>query len=109
MNVNVTTVSQAASLVNEGIDPATADMAYIKNPRDGHYLLVATTPMSRSDLPCWSMGALWTVCQERGIGLGFITDVDSVEVAISAMVEAICNDVEEKTQNSLNFIKRNIK
>ena len=109
MNVNVTTVEQAESLVNEGIDQSTADMAYIKNPRDGHYLLTATTPMSRSDLPCWSMGALWTVCLKREIGLEFITDVDSVEEVISAMVKAICNDVEEKTQNSLNFIKRNIK
>jgi hypothetical protein len=36
MNMNVTTVEQAESLVNEGIDPSTADMAYIKNPRDGH-------------------------------------------------------------------------
>lgn len=109
MNVNVTTVEQAESLVNAGIDPATADMAYIKNPRDGHYLLVATPPMSKNDLPCWSMGSLWTVCLKREIGLEFITDEDSVEEVISAMVKAICNDVEEKTQNSLNFIKRNIK
>ena len=105
----VTSIEQVQQLTSAGINPATADMAYIKNPRDGHYLLVASTPMSRSDLPCWTMGALWNVCLERGISLGFITDVDSVEVAISAMVKAICNDVEEKTQNSLNFIKRNIK
>jgi hypothetical protein len=109
MNMNVTTVEQAESLVNEGIDPSTADMAYIKNPRDGHYLLTATTPMSKSDLPCWSMGALWNVCLKREIGLEFITDVDSVEEVISVMVKAICNDVEEKTQNSLNFFKTNIK
>lgn len=105
----VTSIEQVQQLISAGIDPATADMAYIKNPRDGHYLLVATPPMSRSDLPCWSMGALWNVCLEREIGLGFITDVDSVEEVISAIVKAICNDVEEKTQNSLNFFKTNIK
>jgi len=109
MNVNVTTISQAASLVNAGIDPATADMAYIKNPRDGHYLLTATTPMSKSDLPCWSMGALWTVCRQREINLAFMTDEDSTEEVIAILVKAICNDVEENAQNSLNFIKRNIK
>ena len=109
MNVNVTTVEQVESLMSAGIDQSTADMAYIKNPRDGHYLLTATTPMSRSDLPCWSMGALWTVCQEREIGLEFLTDEDDVEMVISTMVKAIFDDVEEKTQNSLNFIKRNIK
>jgi len=109
MNVNVTTVEQAQSLVNEGIDLSTADMSYIKNPRDGHYLLTATKPMSKSDLPCWSMGALWEICRKRKIGLGFLTDEDDTDTVISIMVKTIFDDVEEKTQNSLNFIKRNIK
>ena len=107
--MNATTVKQSLVLMDAGIDPATADMAYIKNPRDGHYLLTATTPMSKSDLPCWSMGALWTVCQKREINLAFMTDEDSAEEVIAILVKAICNDVEEKTQNSLNFIRKNIK
>ena len=107
--MNVTTVNQSQVLMDAGIDPATADMAYIKNPRDGHYLLTATTPMSKSDLPCWSMGALWEICRKREIGLEFITDEDDAEMVISIMVKAIFDDVEEKTQNSLNFIKHNIK
>ena len=107
--MNVTTVNQSQVLMDVGIDPATADMAYIKNPRDGHYLLTATTPMSKSDLPCWSMGALWEICRKREIGLEFITDEDDAEMVISIMVKAIFDDVEEKTQNSLNFIRKNIK
>ena len=107
--MNTTTINQSLVLMDAGIDPATADMAYIKNPRDGHYLLTATTPMSKSDLPCWSMGALWEVCRQREISLAFMTDEDSAEEVIAILVKAICNDVEEKTQNSLNFIRKNIK
>ena len=107
--MNVTTVNQSQVLMDAGIDPATADMAYIKNPRDGHYLLTATTPMSKSDLPCWSMGALWEICRKREIGLEFITDEDDTTTVISTMVKTIFDDVEEKTQNSLNFIRKNIK
>lgn len=107
--MNTTTVKQSEDLINIGIDRSTADMTYIKNPRDGHYLLTATTPMSRSDLPCWSMGALWEICRQREIGLEFLTDEDDTETVISTMVNEICEDVEEKTKNSLNFIKSNIK
>lgn len=107
--MNTTTVNQSLVLMDAGIDPSTADMAYIKNPRDGHYLLTATTPMSKSDLPCWSMGALWEVCRQREIGLEFLTDEDDTETVISTMVKTIFDDVEEKTQNSLNFIRKNIK
>jgi hypothetical protein len=38
-----------------------------------------------------------------------MTDEDSAEEVIAILVKAICNDVEEKTQNSLNFIRKNIK
>ena len=107
--MNTTTVNQSLVLMDAGIDPATADMAYIKNPRDGHYLLTATKPMSKSDLPCWSMGALWEICRQREIGLEFLTDEDDTETVISTMVKTIFDDVEEKTQNSLNFIRKNIK
>lgn len=107
--MNVTTVNQSLVLMNAGIDLSTADMAYIKNPRDGHYLLTATTPMSKSDLPCWSMGALWEICRQREIGLEFLTDEDDAETVISTMVKMIFDDVEEMTKNSLNFIKSNIK
>jgi hypothetical protein len=98
--MNTTTVKQSLVLMDAGIDPATADMAYIKNPRDGHYLLTATKPMSKSDLPCWSMGALWEICRQRAIGLEFLTDEDDTETVISTMVKTIFDDVEEKTQNS---------
>ena len=107
--MNATTVKQSLVLMDAGIDPSTADMAYIKNPRDGHYLLTATKPMSKSDLPCWSMGALWEICRQREIGLEFLTDEDDTDTVISTMVKTIFDDVEEKTQNSLNFIRKNIK
>ena len=107
--MNTTTVKQSLVLMGAGIDPATADMAYIKNPRDGHYLLTATKPMSKSDLPCWSMGALWEICRQREIGLEFLTDEDDTTTVISTMVKTIFDDVEEKTKNSLNFIRKNIK
>jgi len=107
--MNVTTVKQSLVLMGAGIDLSTADMTYIKNPRDGHYLLTATKPMSKSDLPCWSMGALWEICRQREIGLEFLTDEDDVDTVISTMVKMIFDDVEEMTKNSLNFIKSNIK
>lgn len=107
--MNSTTVKQSLVLMDAGIDPSTADMTYIKNPRDGHYLLTATKPMSKSDLPCWSMGALWEICRQREIGLEFLTDEDDTATVISTMVKTIFDDVEEKTQNSLNFIRKNIK
>lgn len=107
--MNTTTVKQSLVLMDAGIDPSTADMAYIKNPRDGHYLLTATKPMTKDDLPCWSMGALWEICRQREIGLEFLTDEDDTETVISTMVKTIFDDVEEKTQNSLNFIRKNIK
>lgn len=107
--MNATTVKQSLVLMDAGIDPSTADMAYIKNPRDGHYLLTATKPMAKDDLPCWSMGALWEICRQREIGLEFLTDEDDAETVISTMVKMIFDDVEEMTKNSLNFIKSNIK
>ena len=107
--MNTTTVKQSLVLMDAGIDPSTADMAYIKNPRDGHYLLTATKPMTKDDLPCWSMGALWEICRQREIGLEFLTDEDDTATVISTMVKTIFDDVEEKTQNSLNFIRKNIK
>lgn len=107
--MNTTTVKQSLVLMGAGIDSSTADMAYIKNPRDGHYLLTATKPMSKSDLPCWSMGALWEICRQREIGLEFLTDEDDTATVISTMVKDIFDDVEEKTKNSLNFIRKNIK
>lgn len=107
--MNATTVKQSLVLMDAGIDPSTADMAYIKNPRDGHYLLTATKPMTKDDLPCWSIGALWEICRQREIGLEFLTDEDDTDTVISTMVKTIFDDVEEKTQNSLNFIRKNIK
>lgn len=107
--MNTTTVKQSLVLMDAGIDPSTADMAYIKNPRDGHYLLTTTKPMTKDDLPCWSMGALWEICRQREIGLEFLTDEDDTATVISTMVKTIFDDVEEKTQNSLNFIRKNIK
>jgi len=92
----VTSVEQVQQLMSAGIDLSTADMAYIKNPRDGHYLLVASTPMSRSDLPCWSMGALWNLCSSMGIALGFFTIEDSSDDIISILVNNICE--KEKTK-----------
>lgn len=107
--MNATTVKQSEYLISIGIDPSTADMAYIKNPKDGNYLLTATKPMTKDDLPCWSMGALWEICRNRLIALAFLTDEDDTGTVISTMMKAICKDVDEKTKNSLNFIKKNIK
>ncbi len=104
-----TTVKQSEDLINIGIDQSTADMAYITNPRNGSLLLTATKPMTKDDLPCWSMGALWEICRNRAIALAFLTDEDSAEDTVAIMVKAIHDDVEEKTKNSLNFIKNNIK
>lgn len=92
----VTSVEQVQQLMNAGIDLSTADMAYIKNPRDGHYLLVASTPMSKSDLPCWSMGVLWDLCSSIGIALNFFTIEDSSDDIISILVNNICK--KEKTK-----------
>lgn len=92
----VTSVEQVQLLMSAGIDPSTADMAYIKNPRDGHYLLTATTPMSKSDLPCWSMGALWDLCSSRGIALDFYTIEDSSDGIISILVNCICKKEKAK-------------
>lgn len=107
--MNATTVKQSLVLMDAGIDPLTADMTYIKNPKDGNYLLTVTKPMTKGDLPCWSMGALWEICRQREIGLEFLTDEDDTDTVISTMVKTIFDDVEEKTQNSLNFIRKNIK
>ena len=101
-----TTVKQSKVLMGGGLDTSTADLAYIKNPRDGKYLLVATPPLSKSDIPCWSMGALWEICRQRGINLEFTTDEDSVEEVITTMVMKIFDNIDEKS--NLEFIK-NIK
>lgn len=104
-----TTVKQSQALMGGGLDTSTADMAYVKSPKDGHYILVATPPLSRSDLPCWSMGRLWEICQERGIELEFSTGEDSVVNVIPAMVMEITNDIDETEKSNLEFIKNNIK
>ena len=104
--MTVTSIDQVQELLGIGVDPATADMSYIKSPRDGKTILV-TGPYFPEDLPCWTMGALWKVCQDRKICLEFLTD-ESPESVIDNMVKALKEDVEERDEQSLDFIKRSI-
>lgn len=93
--MNVTTIKQSVILVNNGVDPATADFAYILNPIDGQHILSATKVMTKDDLPCWSMGALWEICHKRKIALEFLTDEDSAEIVLDTMVDTIVDDIKE--------------
>lgn len=104
-----TTVKQSKELLKAGVDSSTADMTYILNPKDGGYILVAQPPKFMEDIPCWSMGRLWEICQERGIELEFSTSEDSVVNIIPVMVMEIVNDVEEALKSSIEFIKEHIK
>ena len=104
-----TTVKQSKELLKAGVDSSTADMTYILNPKDGGYILVAQPPKFMEDIPCWSMGRLWEICQERGIELEFSTGEDSVVNVIPAMVMEIANDIDETEKSNLEFIKNNIK
>ena len=45
------------------------------------------------------MSGLWKICRDRNILVEFFTDEDEKSV-ISNLVQAICEDVEEKKQNS---------
>jgi hypothetical protein len=93
-----TTVKQVETLLAAGIDPSTADMSFIKNPKGGT-ILTATKPMVKDDIPCWSMAGLWKICRDRNILVEFFTDEDE-ESVISNLIMAICEDIEEKKQNS---------
>lgn len=104
-----TTVKQSKELLKAGVASSTADMTYILNPKDGGYILIAQPPKFMEDIPCWSMGRLWEICQERGIELEFSTSEDSVANVISAMVMEIVDDVKEALKPSIEFIKNNIK
>lgn len=103
----VTTIEQSDVLLLAGIAPSTSDMSYIKSPRDGKTILVTGSPTVKEDHPCWTMGALWNICRDRGILLEFLTD-ESPESVIENMVKAIIEDIEERDKQSLDFIKRNI-
>ena len=94
-----TTVNQSKTLMDVGLETSTADMSYIKNPRDGKYLLVATPPLSKSDIPCWSIGALWQICKDMNICIQFFTDEDEVETVIGTMVDVIAEDVKKLKTN----------
>ena len=104
-----TTVKQSKELLKAGVASSTADMTYILNPKDGGYILVAQPPKFMEDIPCWSMGRLWEICQERGIELEFSTGEDSVVNIIPVMVMEIINDVKEALKPTLEFIKEHIK
>lgn len=93
--MNVTTIKQSVILVSNGVERITADFAYIFNPINGQHILSATKVMTKDDLPCWSMGALWEICRKRRIALGFLTNEDSVETVINTMVEMIINDIKK--------------
>ena len=90
-----TTIKQSTILVSAGLDQSTADMSYITNPRDGSTILTNTQVMTKDDIPCWSMEALWEICREMKINLNFLTEDDSSEVVINTMVEAIVEDIKE--------------
>jgi hypothetical protein len=90
-----TTIKQSTILVGAGLDQSTADMSYITNPKDGSTILTNTQVMTKDDIPCWSMGALWEICRQKKIALDFLTDEDSVETVINTMVEAIVEDIKE--------------
>lgn len=104
-----TTVKQSKELLKAGVASSTADMTYILNPKDGGYILVAQPPKFMEDIPCWSMGKLWEICQERGIELEFSTGEDSAVNIIPVMVMEIVNDVEDALKSSIEFIKEHIK
>ena len=104
-----TTVKQSKELLKAGVASSTADMTYILNHKDGGYILVAQPPKFMEDIPCWSMGRLWEICQERGIELEFSTGEDSVVNIIPVMVMEIINDVKEALKPTLEFIKEHIK
>ena len=74
-----------------------------------YFPMVIRDSESDEDIPCWSMGRLWEICQERGIELEFSTSEDSVANVISAMVMEIVDDVKEVLKPSIEFIKNNIK
>ncbi len=103
----VTTIGQSDVLLLAGIEASTADMSYIKNPRDGKLITVTGSPSFPEDHPCWTMGALWNICRDRGILLEFLTD-ESPESVMDNMIKAIIEDIEERDKQSLDFIKRSI-
>lgn len=105
--MTVTTEAQIGKLLTEGVDPATADMSIIRNPRGG-LITVNTPPMIKDDLPCWSMSALWKICRERGILLEFLTD-ETEESVVANMVQAICEDIVEKLESKRDSFIKNIK
>ena len=89
--MTVTNEIQIGTLLSVGLDPATADMSIIRNPRGG-LITVNTPPMIKDDLPCWSMSALWNICRKRGILLEFLTD-ETEESVVANMVKAICEEL----------------
>ena len=106
--MTVTNEIQIGTLLSAGLDPATADMAYIKHPK-ARIILVATKPIvENGDLPCWSMSALWKICRQRGILLEFLTD-ETEELVVANMVKAICEDIEEKLKSDLESKIKSIK
>ena len=104
--MTVTNEIQIGTLLSVGLDPATADMSIIRNPRGG-LITVNTPPMIKDDLPCWSMSALWNICRKRGILLEFLTD-ETEESVVANMVKAICEDIEEKPESNKDSIIKSI-
>lgn len=93
--MTVTTIGQSKRLLDAGVNSATADMSYIRNPRDGGLIISHTKPMTSLDIPCWSMGALWEMCRERSLWAEFTTGED-VEMIISEMVNMICESIKKE-------------
>ena len=90
----VTSEEQSDLLILAGLDASTADMCYM-HTRDGSVILVTGTGLDSKDVPCWTIGALWKICNDRKICLEFITD-ESVDSVVENLVKAIIEDIEEK-------------
>jgi len=96
-----TTVKQSKELLKAGVANSTADMTYILNSKDGGYTLIAQPPKFMEDIPCWSMGRLWEICQGRNIDLEFFTAGDCLDTVISTMVKEIVNDLDETEKSNI--------
>lgn len=103
----VTSEEQSNLLLAAGLDASTADMCYM-HTRDESVILVTGTGLDSKDVPCWSIGALWKICNDRKICLEFITD-ESVDSVVENLVKAIIEDIYVKDEKSLKFFKNNIK
>lgn len=102
----VTSEEQSNLLLAAGLGASTADMCYM-HTRDESVILVTGTGLDSKDVPCWSIGALWKICNDRKICLEFLTD-ESVDSVVENLVKAIIEDIEEIDKQSLDFIKRSI-